>query len=188
MVTTPPSLRSLEASGGEVPREMTKMRQHEKNDGEEELVLDEYGDLSALLPLLMKKNEDDLQATVLSVDDHDKNAIATSAEAEDEKIVLDAHKANIAIRVVLERYDLASIRDHVTKVRNLFRGNAPYIASLAGGDGAEEEGTSDDKEKTDEEAAAIEKPPSNDAVAAVALDHVSATPCRAFESTRSLLL
>ena len=54
-------------------------------------------------------------------------------DGEEEMIVLDATQANVAIRIVLERYDAASMRDQVAKVRNMFGGNAPYIASLVGG-------------------------------------------------------
>lgn len=35
-----------------------------------------------------------------------------------------------AFRMVLERYDAASIRDHVTRLRSLFDGNAPTVTSL----------------------------------------------------------
>ena len=195
LVTVPPSLRSLEASGGDVPRGMSTTAkktgwQLPKRDGEEkekekeggdeqeteeevELVLDEYGDLSILLPLLLTKKSGeggnsppsattttDVASSIGDVGDDggikgnageaDATAAGTAnsmegeVDGEEEMIVLDAKQANVAIRVVLERYDAASMRDQVAKVRNMLGGNAPYIVSLVGGDaggggGAEEE-------------------------------------------------
>ena len=187
LVTVPPSLRSLGASGGDVPRGMStaankagwqlpkrdgaEKEEEEEKEGEDEqetedeveLLLDEYGDLSILLPLLfMKKNGEGgnspptattITAVASSIGDVDADdgikgnageADATAAgtansmegevDEEEEMIVLDATQANVAIRVVLERYDAASMRDQVAKVRNMLGGNAPYIASLVGGD------------------------------------------------------
>ena len=104
-------------------------------------------------------------------DDKDKNvdegavegidATATTEEAEqDETIIVYAEDANIAIRVVLERYDMASIRDQVAKVRNLLGGTAPYITSLVGGGGVE-----DEEKMTKQDTSAAE-----DAAAVMAVD------------------
>jgi hypothetical protein len=193
MVTVPPSLRSLEASSGDIPIKMAKTtKQHDTKDGEEdkkqeqggeELALDEYGDLSILLPLLMEKGKGANLTTTASIDeDNDgvegwaEGTVTTAEGAElDEKIVLDAREANIPIRVVLERYGMALIRDQVAKVRNLLRGNAPYIASLVGGGRAEKEGINDNMEekKMARETAAVDKSPSKDAAAVPAVDPVS---------------
>ena len=162
VVTVPPSLRSLETYKGESPRDLGMIEECDIQDGEEngredveeeELALDEYGDLSLLLPILMGESGRAIASTKSATDNHDdkdKNvdegavegidATATTEEAEqDETIIVDAEEANIAIRVVLERYDMASIRDQVAKVRNLLGGNAPYITSLVGGGGVEDE-------------------------------------------------
>lgn len=178
MVTTPPSLKSL---GAACDIKMQVAANDAKKEEEEELVLDEYGDLSILLPLLMKENEDDGKGTgtgagageVVSNDDganagvnkevevvegtqpNDANENTANAiiNQEEEKIILDAYKTGIVIRVVLERYDLASIRDHMSRVRNLLKGNAPYVTSLIGVELEDEEegdeSTNDTPSKTD---------------------------------------
>ena len=110
-VTISPSLKSLE-TGALLPGSPAN-----SNAEEEELVLDEYGDLSALLPLL----ENDDKAVTNNV---------VSISSDNSKIILDA--SHLAIRVVLEKYDLASIRDHMMRVRQLLEGNAPYVTSLLG--------------------------------------------------------
>ncbi|KAL7543602.1 hypothetical protein ACHAXR_012903 [Thalassiosira sp. AJA248-18] len=117
-VTISPSLQSLEAGGGDLP---PPKDDDNNKQGEEELVLDEYGDLSILLPLLENNNQEQQQA-------------AAEKNNNNNKIVLDA--SHIAIRVVLEKYDLASIRDHMMRVRQLLEGNAPYVTSLLGDDAA----------------------------------------------------
>lgn len=177
LVTIPQSLKSLEASHGIIPSNATigdgdrKKKEVEADDGEEEMVLDEFGDLSILLPLLMTQAEEienDKKMKAVSNDegnDHDGenngaiNSVETmAAEAnvvtnnlEEEKIILNAKKANIVLRVILERYDLASIRDHVTRVRDLVKGNAPFVSSLVGVEEVEVEdvgGVTTIKEKT----------------------------------------
>jgi len=166
LVTIPQSLKSLEASHGIIPSNAATgdegvTRYHLNGDSkkkevveedEVEIVLDEYGDLSILLPLLMTQAEKDKTCKELKVvsddedNDHDGenigaiNGVETIAaetnvvtnNLEEEKIILNAKKANIVLRVILERYDLASIRDHVTRVRDLVKGNAPYVTSLVG--------------------------------------------------------
>lgn len=77
---------------------------------EEELVLDDYGDLSPLLEVLEKEGK--------------------VGDPIDNKIIIDA--SNYAFRVVLERYDAASIRDHLVRVRQLLEGNAPHLVTLVG--------------------------------------------------------
>jgi protein TIF31 len=72
-----------------------------------EIVLDDYGDLSVL-------------ADVIEPDE---------AKGDDSKIVLDA-KGRCAVRIVLERYDLAAVRDQIGRVRSLRAGNAPALKTL----------------------------------------------------------
>lgn len=164
-VTIPLSLKSLDASHEVVPSNaigevgayhMNGDSKKKKDVGEaangEEIVLDEYGDLSILVPLLMtqaEEDESDKKMKAVSDDednDHDgkNNGAINGVEPitaetnvvtnnlEEEKIILNAKKANIVLRVILERYDLASIRDHVTRVHDLVKGNAPYVTSLVG--------------------------------------------------------
>ena len=78
----------------------------------EELELDDYGDLSILVDVLEKKGR--------------------VGDPIDNKIIIDA--SNLAFRVVLERYDVASIRDHMVRVRQLLEGNAPHLITLKGGE------------------------------------------------------
>ena len=78
---------------------------------EEEIEFDDYGDLSRLLDVL-EKEEDSV------------------GESIDNKIIMDA--SNFAFRVVLERYDTASIRDHMVRARQLLAGNAPHLTTLVG--------------------------------------------------------
>eukprot|EP00970_Alexandrium_tamarense_P020130 scaffold14881_cov165-Alexandrium_tamarense.AAC.1 len=61
-------------------------------------------------------------------------------------IIKDA-SSTVAIRVVLERYDMASIRDHVDRVRSLLEGNAPHVKKLF----VEEENAAEDTKQADEE-------------------------------------
>jgi protein TIF31 len=77
---------------------------------DEELELDDYGDLSTLLEVLEKEGK--------------------VGDPIDHKIIIDA--SNFAFRVVLERYDAASIRDHMVRVRQLLEGNAPHLVTLMG--------------------------------------------------------
>jgi len=117
-----PSLRSLEARGALLPPSKEEEKDSTEKEEEEELVLDEYGDLSALLSLL--------EVSAESVEE----AAATAEEADEgleRKVELDA--SGIAIRVVLERYDSAGIRDHIARTRQVLEGgNAPYLKSLLG--------------------------------------------------------
>lgn len=80
------------------------------NNKEGELVLDDYGDLSPILEVLEKEGK--------------------VGDPIDNKIIIDA--SNYAFRVVLERYDAASIRDHLVRVRQLLEGNAPHLVTLVG--------------------------------------------------------
>eukprot|EP00339_Tiarina_fusa_P023157 CAMPEP_0117047886 /NCGR_PEP_ID=MMETSP0472-20121206/33076_1 /TAXON_ID=693140 ORGANISM="Tiarina fusus, Strain LIS" /NCGR_SAMPLE_ID=MMETSP0472 /ASSEMBLY_ACC=CAM_ASM_000603 /LENGTH=346 /DNA_ID=CAMNT_0004760723 /DNA_START=33 /DNA_END=1070 /DNA_ORIENTATION=+ len=50
-----------------------------------------------------------------------------------------------AFRVVLERYDVALIRDHVNRLRSLLDGNAPSATSLDEAGESKDKGTSEDK-------------------------------------------
>ncbi len=113
----------------------------EVNATDDEIVLDDFGDLSTLLPLLEGKEvaSDNLVAADDAVaPERESSTVAVICEggrghdmAKQNVIRYDASKT-IAIRVVLERYDLASICDHIAKVRNLMKGNAPYVVSLVG--------------------------------------------------------
>ena len=77
---------------------------------EDNVVLDEYGDLTSLL-----------------------------GDADGE--VLDGLKDGSGFRIVLERYDVVLIRDHIARLRTLLDGNAPISSSLdegsTSGDAAE---------------------------------------------------
>eukprot|EP00571_Detonula_confervacea_P014814 CAMPEP_0172301126 /NCGR_PEP_ID=MMETSP1058-20130122/3069_1 /TAXON_ID=83371 /ORGANISM="Detonula confervacea, Strain CCMP 353" /LENGTH=1681 /DNA_ID=CAMNT_0013011137 /DNA_START=41 /DNA_END=5082 /DNA_ORIENTATION=+ len=127
-VTISPLLKSLEAGEALPPEcrtgaEAEKAAAVAKEKEEEELVLDEYGDLSILLPLL--------QSTELASSESTDNGNGANAASPEKKIILNATN-QIAIRVVLEKYDVASTRDHMMRVRQLLEGNAPYVTSLVG--------------------------------------------------------
>ena len=68
-----------------------------------------------------------------------------------------------AFRVVLERYDVASVRDHVTRLRSLLDGNAPSATSLdeagaaASGGGGESKQEKTAGEDNSEESAVADK-------------------------------
>jgi hypothetical protein len=52
----------------------------------------------------------------------------------------DGLASNMGLRMVLERYDVGMVREHVMKTRYLLNGNAPCVIRVVGG---EEEGTED---------------------------------------------
>ena len=79
------------------------------SEGEEQVFeLDDYGDLSILFELLKKDGK--------------------VGEPENGKIIVDA--SSFALRVVLERYDVASVRNHLVRARALLEGNAPHLETL----------------------------------------------------------
>ena len=69
-----------------------KSLEEDQHEAKEELVLDDYGDLQALVPLGLRDGS--------------------------------------AFRIVLERYDVALVRDHVNRLRSLLDGNAPSATTL----------------------------------------------------------
>jgi protein TIF31 len=83
----------------------------------EELVLDEFGDLSAL---------------VVHADGEENNGL----------------KDGSGFRIVLERYDIALIRDHIVRLRSLLDGNAPNSITLDESGGGSASDGSDDTEST----------------------------------------
>ena len=98
VVSVPPSVKTLQAD-------------YKDDDCEDnEMTLDEYGDLSCLVGVLDEQSSD-----------------------EDSKLVLDANgaKNRYAVRVVLERYDASAVREQIGRVRALLAGNAPALTSLA---------------------------------------------------------
>jgi protein TIF31 len=103
----------------------------------EEMVLDEFGDLSTL---------------VVHDDDGEEN---------------NGLKDGSGFRIVLERYDIALVRDHIVRLRSLLDGNAPNSISLdeSGGgdsasDGSDTESTpSNEKETKSEDGDVEEKSP-----------------------------
>ena len=84
----------------------------------EKMVLDEFGDLSAL---------------VAYEDGEENNGL----------------KDGSGFRIVLERYDIALIRDHIVRLRSLLYGNAPNSITLdeSGGGGSASDGN-DETEST----------------------------------------
>ncbi|CAJ1907402.1 unnamed protein product [Cylindrotheca closterium] len=81
----------------------------EQQSKDHSLVLDDYGDLSALMEMGLQDGS--------------------------------------AFRIVLERYDVAQIRDHVTRLRSLIAGNVPAVVSLD--DGSDDKGTPAEPENTE---------------------------------------
>jgi hypothetical protein len=58
------------------------------------------------------------------------------------------HSDNAALRIVLERYDVAGVRDHVARLRVIFDGLVPNVTTLAEGeDAAGEEKKAEEKGK-----------------------------------------
>ena len=105
---------------------------------EEELVLDDYGDLSILLPLLQQQSD---TADANSTNSNNDNK---EEETKEELILLNGHitprsplpqqildASNYTIRIVLEKYTISSIKDHVVKIRSmLIDGGLPFVSSL----------------------------------------------------------
>lgn len=56
-------------------------------------------------------------------------------------------QSSSAFRIILERYDTAGIRDHVSRLRILFDGNAPFVKSLIE-NGIDESGDESGKEES----------------------------------------
>lgn len=114
---------------GRAPEPLVGQSAGNANGEEEELVLDDYGDLSPLLEVLEKEGK--------------------VGDPIDNKIIIDA--SNYAFRVVLERYDVASIRDHLVRMRQLLEGNAPHLVTLVGDEVVEvkKEEQKDEKKKED---------------------------------------
>lgn len=129
LVVPVPSVKSLE-------RDAVVIGTEEEKKGDEEVVLDEYSDLSLLMPFF--EDDEKETSTVESAEEGTKGA--------SKPIIKDA-SSTVAIRVVLERYDMASIRDHVDRVRSLLEGNAPHVKKLF----VEEENAAEDTKQADEE-------------------------------------
>ena len=96
-----------------------------KNNGNDPIVLDDFGDLSPLMG--------------------------------------DGLVDGSAFRIVLERYDVAAVRDHVARLRSLLDGNAPTVTSFvdvsdASKDVPEPETAPEEKEAAEKEADSKEDP------------------------------
>ncbi len=123
------------------PLHKSLVAKEEMSTTEDEIVLDDFGDLSILLPLLEEMevaSDNNVAAGDAVAPEGESSTVAHISEGgkghemgKQNVIHYDASKT-IAIRVVLERYDLASICDHMAKVRNLLKGNAPFVVSLVG--------------------------------------------------------
>ena len=87
-----------------------------EEEGEEEVELNDFGDLSIMYDILEKEG--------IVGGDNDP-------PIQNNKIILDA--SAFAFRVVLEKYDAASIRDHMVRTRQLLEGNAPHLTTLTSG-------------------------------------------------------
>ena len=137
-VTISPSMKSLEAGYAATLNNLQATDENQAGENavskksvagmkeeEDELVLDEYGDLSILLELL----EDQLVAATAPTTTTITADTTTQAPAVD-KITLNA--SHLAIRIHLEKYTVANIRDHVSRTRVILEGNAPYVTSLMG--------------------------------------------------------
>ena len=88
----------------------------ETKEEEEEVELNDFGDISIMYDILEKEG--------IVGGDNDP-------PIRNNKIILDA--SAFAFRVVLEKYDAASIRDHMVRTRQLLEGNAPHLTTLTSG-------------------------------------------------------
>lgn len=88
----------------------------ETKEEEEEVELNDFGDISIMYDILEKEG--------IVGGDNDP-------PIHNNKIILDA--SAFAFRVVLEKYDAASIRDHMVRTRQLLEGNAPHLTTLTSG-------------------------------------------------------
>ena len=134
-ITISPSLKSLEGVKQPLPSSSSsssesndnKKKKHQEHE-EEELVLDDYGDLSILLQLLDNQSGDyDPSITTFEM--------ATDGKKTPTRRNFNA--SHLSIRVVLEKYDVSSVKDHLVKLRHLLvEGNVPFIDSLTTTDGS----------------------------------------------------
>ena len=134
-ITISPSLKSLEGVKQPLPSSSSKSesesnnkkKEHQEHE-EEELVLDDYGDLSILLQLLDNQSGDyDPSITTFEM--------ATDGKKTPTRRNFNA--SHLSIRVVLEKYDVSSVKDHLVKLRHLLvEGNVPFIDSLTTTDGS----------------------------------------------------
>ena len=127
---------------------------------EEELVLDDYGDLSILLPLLQQQQSDtaDANSTNLTTNNNKE-------ETKEELILLNGHitprsplpqqildASNYTIRIILEKYTISSIKDHVVKIRSmLIDGGLPFVSSLVADVESDEEAVAIEEKKDEGE-------------------------------------
>jgi hypothetical protein len=128
-------------------------------------VLDDYGDLSVLVDLLDANQVD--ETAVATAPAEEEGASSTEAAVMmAQKVILDA--SSIAVRVVLEPYDVSSIREQIGRVRALLGGNAPALTTLVveedstaadenGQSGAAGSGNDGEKEEVDADTVADEK-------------------------------
>jgi hypothetical protein len=111
-------------------------------DNTNEMELDDYGDLSILLDVLEKEGN---VGDAIGKNNNNNN---------NKKIFIDA--SNFAFRIVLEKYNVASIRDHMVRVRQLLEGNAPHLTTLMG-DFEEEKANEDNEEEEEGNKVSVEK-------------------------------
>ena len=157
LVSTPSTLQCLQTdttvlaaavSSGDVGNSKGEKGGQEikkEKEEEEELVLDDYGDLSILLPLLQQQSEADSTADSSSPSANTNNN-NEEEETKEELILLNGHiqprspptntildASNYTIRIILEKYTISSIKDHVVRVRSmLVEGGMPFVTSLVG--------------------------------------------------------
>jgi len=92
-----------------------------EKDGTDLLSLDEYSDLASLEALLRSDPSTAVVTRDLSAHE-DQPAVRQLQDTID--------GSSYGIRVVLERYDVASVREHVHRVRTLLRGGAPHLRAV----------------------------------------------------------
>ena len=150
VVSTPSTLQCLQT-------DTTVANNNGGKEEEEELVLDDYGDLSILLPLLQQSDVDSSSSNNTNNSSNSSN----EEETKEELILLNGHitprspppqqildASNYTIRIILEKYTISSIKDHVMRVRSmLVDGGLPFVSSLVADESSEaEEVAIEDKE------------------------------------------
>lgn len=112
------------------------------------------------IPVAVKSLENEPQATVLPDQATDNPDLLVLDDYSDlTPLLAKGLTDGSCFRIVLERYDAATVKDHIVRLRSLFDGNVPSVTSLA--DAADEAGshqnneerpeTEDDAKETDAE-------------------------------------
>jgi len=108
-------------SNGEKTNGAAETEEANKKDTTNLLSLDEYSDLAALESLL--RSDPTTAVSTRDLSEHDEQPAVRQLQD-----TVDG--SSYGIRMVLERYDVGSVRDHLQRVRALLGGGAPHLRAV----------------------------------------------------------